>query len=154
MRFGDGKKMGPSATQAVTTAIDSCSGKIIDYVMENKVCIKGSRLRYRDSTAVCAHDSTRHDCSATLAADVNIQEGAMNTKIGMSLITNGLAPITVTSDNDGQGAKPNAAIMGAAPDRKSTRLNSSHLVISYAVFCLKKKKKKNNNTHNNQSKIL
>src|SRR5256885_7354190 len=26
-----------------------------------------------------------------------------------------------------------------APDRKSTRLNSSHLVISYAVFCLKKK---------------
>src|SRR5256885_12009904 len=27
-----------------------------------------------------------------------------------------------------------------APDRKSTRLNSSHLVISYAVFCLKKKK--------------
>src|SRR5256885_12930571 len=28
-----------------------------------------------------------------------------------------------------------------AADRKSTRLNSSHLVISYAVFCLKKKKK-------------
>src|SRR2546426_5813322 len=31
------------------------------------------------------------------------------------------------------------AIIGG--DRKSTRLNSSHLVISYAVFCLKKKKK-------------
>src|SRR5262245_65943370 len=30
-------------------------------------------------------------------------------------------------------------------DRKSTRLNSSHLGISYAVFCLKKKKKKKNN---------
>src|SRR2546426_4588780 len=30
----------------------------------------------------------------------------------------------------------------ARGDRKSTRLNSSHLVISYAVFCLKKKKKK------------
>src|SRR5256885_9987864 len=29
-------------------------------------------------------------------------------------------------------------------DRKSTRLNSSHLVISYAVFCLKKKTKYNN----------
>src|SRR5256885_7443293 len=29
----------------------------------------------------------------------------------------------------------------ARADRKSTRLNSSHLVISYAVFCLKKKKK-------------
>src|SRR2546426_6372135 len=31
----------------------------------------------------------------------------------------------------------------ASRDRKSTRLNSSHLVISYAVFCLKKKKNKN-----------
>src|SRR5215467_15106490 len=30
-----------------------------------------------------------------------------------------------------------------ARDRKSTRLNSSHLVISYAVFCLKKKKQHN-----------
>src|SRR2546426_3512459 len=30
--------------------------------------------------------------------------------------------------------------IGALADRKSTRLNSSHLVISYAVFCLKKKK--------------
>src|SRR5256885_11352000 len=29
-------------------------------------------------------------------------------------------------------------------DRKSTRLNSSHLVISYAVFCLKKKKRRQN----------
>src|SRR5437588_5893976 len=33
-------------------------------------------------------------------------------------------------------------------DRKSTRLNSSHTVISYAVFCLKKKKKKNNQKSN------
>src|SRR2546426_2500203 len=31
-------------------------------------------------------------------------------------------------------------------DRKSTRLNSSHLVISYAVFCLKKKKNKTSHT--------
>src|SRR5688500_19518883 len=32
-----------------------------------------------------------------------------------------------------------------APDRKSTRLNSSHLVISYAVFCLKKKNMRTTN---------
>src|SRR6266566_4834839 len=37
-------------------------------------------------------------------------------------------------------------------DRKSTRLNSSHLVISYAVFCLKKKKKKNINNKKNKKK--
>src|SRR5437899_9202880 len=35
----------------------------------------------------------------------------------------------------------------AQEDRKSTRLNSSHLGISYAVFCLKKKKKKKINQH-------
>src|SRR5215467_14938941 len=33
------------------------------------------------------------------------------------------------------------ALARCEQDRKSTRLNSSHLVISYAVFCLKKKKK-------------
>src|SRR5688572_32060853 len=34
----------------------------------------------------------------------------------------------------------------SSADRKSTRLNSSHSQISYAVFCLKKKKKKKNNS--------
>src|SRR5438034_6469029 len=40
-------------------------------------------------------------------------------------------------------------------DRKSTRLNSSHTVISYAVFCLKKKKKKeiNSNKHTRQNTV-
>src|SRR5438034_8702501 len=38
-----------------------------------------------------------------------------------------------------------------AEDRKSTRLNSSHTVISYAVFCLKKKKKKNNNKNEDET---
>src|SRR5256885_2623221 len=37
-------------------------------------------------------------------------------------------------------AANDALLQGGAGDRKSTRLNSSHLVISYAVFCLKKKK--------------
>src|SRR5690606_39717227 len=45
-----------------------------------------------------------------------------------------------------RGAKPGAetgtpALVAAAGDRKSTRLNSSHVKISYAVFCLKKKNK-------------
>src|SRR2546422_2350365 len=39
---------------------------------------------------------------------------------------------TVTIQND---------VLGTVTDRKSTRLNSSHGYISYAVFCLKKKKK-------------
>src|SRR5256885_3542802 len=39
------------------------------------------------------------------------------------------------------------ASLPARTDRKSTRLNSSHLVISYAVFCLKKKKNNTNLRH-------
>src|SRR5205814_8065499 len=44
------------------------------------------------------------------------------------------------------GADRHLRPMAPERDRKSTRLNSSHLGISYAVFCLKKKKKKNNKT--------
>src|SRR5215469_17660778 len=41
-------------------------------------------------------------------------------------------------------AKSRQAVPVKNADRKSTRLNSSHVEISYAVFCLKKKKKKTN----------
>src|SRR2546427_5167511 len=44
----------------------------------------------------------------------------------------GPGPAPVRQEGGGRGR----------PDRKSTRLNSSHSQISYAVFCLKKKKKK------------
>src|SRR5690242_21434246 len=47
----------------------------------------------------------------------------------------GVKLVTATFVNDSQA-------IGFCPDRKSTRLNSSHMSISYAVFCLKKK-----NTH-------
>src|SRR5258708_25485078 len=48
----------------------------------------------------------------------------------MSIVLSGLPPERVASAS------------GLAKDRKSTRLNSSHQIISYAVFCLKKKKNK------------
>src|SRR2546426_9283031 len=41
----------------------------------------------------------------------------------------------------GRLSRPSSTWTGGSTDRKSTRLNSSHLVISYAVFCLKKKKR-------------
>src|SRR5215510_7946933 len=41
-----------------------------------------------------------------------------------------------------RGSRARAPRTAPGPDRKSTRLNSSHVAISYAVFCLKKKKKK------------
>src|SRR5207253_11322244 len=42
---------------------------------------------------------------------------------------------------DRGGGEQGAVRSGGVLDRKSTRLNSSHVAISYAVFCLKKKKK-------------
>src|SRR5947207_6585766 len=56
----------------------------------------------------------------------------------------------VDDDVDGESVEPQRSTLMAIDlarpplqsiDRKSTRLNSSHTVISYAVFCLKKKKK-------------
>src|SRR5204863_9794207 len=43
------------------------------------------------------------------------------------------------------GGRPGLHVLGDRRDRKSTRLNSSHVEISYAVFCLKKKKKNKQN---------
>src|SRR2546427_5716275 len=47
------------------------------------------------------------------------------------------------SEREGARAARQSAEARRLQDRKSTRLNSSHSQISYAVFCLKKKKKKN-----------
>src|SRR5258708_21912826 len=44
-------------------------------------------------------------------------------------------------------------IISPARDRKSTRLNSSHQIISYAVFCLKKKKKQRTACARDRSKL-
>src|SRR5256885_9751636 len=50
--------------------------------------------------------------------------------------------VVLVAHDDG-GARPPGVLQDVRQrDRKSTRLNSSHLVISYAVFCLKKKKRK------------
>src|SRR5690625_5825878 len=55
--------------------------------------------------------------------------GGLSTKIHQLVDGHGL-PLVILC-GPGQG--------GDSPDRKSTRLNSSHVAISYAVFCLKKK---------------
>src|SRR2546430_9422480 len=61
----------------------------------------------------------------------------------------GVGEADLTGGGEGLGLGFDPATAGAVdqgelgdPDRKSTRLNSSHSQISYAVFCLKKKKKK------------
>src|SRR5690625_7035320 len=56
--------------------------------------------------------------------------------------------VTLTSCSINSSVEPDTAVPSVRAsekeDRKSTRLNSSHVAISYAVFCLKKKKRKKN----------
>src|SRR5438034_7994907 len=64
------------------------------------------------------------------------------------LVSLGLTPVLPRETGQVRGGAPfkigflNHQNQASATDRKSTRLNSSHTVISYAVFCLKKKRKK------------
>src|SRR2546427_9286519 len=51
-------------------------------------------------------------------------------------------------------APPHRPATGLFGDRKSTRLNSSHSQISYAVFCLKKKKSATVNDHTRQHELV
>src|SRR6266478_7638064 len=65
-------------------------------------------------------------------------------------------PIYQVPFSSAEDARRALDYMGLTPgtpiDRKSTRLNSSHSQISYAVFCLKKKKKKKNSLFLKQKK--
>src|SRR2546426_8069814 len=60
----------------------------------------------------------------------------MSTRTGIPLWSVSREP----DQSDAFGSHRRIRQKGLSQDRKSTRLNSSHLVISYAVFCLKKKK--------------
>src|SRR2546426_4781980 len=84
---------------------------------------------------------SRHDWGTRLTRRPPLGEYAHATSaiLGPSAGRDGLpaAPRGVVS---GGGAHPRRHGARGQQDRKSTRLNSSHLVISYAVFCLKKKK--------------
>src|SRR5438132_5572639 len=57
------------------------------------------------------------------------------------------APPVLDAPARGDLPVPAADHLGLVRDRKSTRLNSSHTVISYAVFCLKKKKRNETKSH-------
>src|SRR5688572_31563933 len=74
--------------------------------------------------------------------DVGVFEGSGDPGLAQQASDGGGIPVVGLQRLDGDRA---------AEDRKSTRLNSSHSQISYAVFCLKKKKK--NKIQNSKLKI-
>src|SRR5258708_5299834 len=78
--------------------------------------------------------SRRDSGSGTLTETDSVRERPPPSK--------GLPWASVPAAVDGTAAMPTASVglTQRLADRKSTRLNSSHQIISYAVFCLKKKK--------------
>src|SRR3712207_7949435 len=69
---------------------------------------------------------------------VVIGAGVIGVSVAYHLAKEGCGSVLVLERH----REPGGGSTGRATDRKSTRLNSSHANISYAVFCLKKKKKK------------
>src|SRR5690625_6291103 len=70
---------------------------------------------------------------------VYVSGAVMSAELGLPDI--GLTTLTEVAGRSGQIAQMTSlpTIVDADTDRKSTRLNSSHVAISYAVFCLQKK---------------
>src|SRR2546430_7867506 len=62
-----------------------------------------------------------------------------------------VSPRVSANSNVPSNAHLHVQVGGLDADRKSTRLNSSHSQISYAVFCLKKKKDKRNHSRHRES---
>src|SRR3712207_8127794 len=81
--------------------------------------------------------------SARLAGGADLRFGARD--VALRGITTD-EPVIAFTDADGTPVELRCDVIagcdGSSGDRKSTRLNSSHANISYAVFCLKKKKSK------------
>src|SRR5690606_14607978 len=113
--------------------------------------------RVNERTFYLERRSGTERASRTLAADERIERHALPpSELAAMVVTGsrmrGVEPpgATVLQLNEldfSNSARPSVTDMlrMLPQDRKSTRLNSSHVKISYAVFCLKKKKKKQTN---------
>src|SRR5205807_9147083 len=89
-------------------------------------------LSLHDALPICVHQIVRETGEDPASSR---QQG------GVELVPDRRRAAAASADH-AEGSGKQAEAHGYRRDRKSTRLNSSHLVISYAVFCLKKKKKK------------
>src|SRR5688500_19734447 len=89
---------------------------------------------------------TRRSSDLALVAKLVLQPSAYDVIVGSNLFGDILSDLAAAiAGSIGIAPAANLNPEREFPDRKSTRLNSSHLVISYAVFCLKKKMAHTNN---------
>src|SRR4051812_49670609 len=81
-----------------------------------------------------------NDTATTEIYTLSLHDALPISAVGVKVHGHGLQ-LAVGRHRAAQGGR----VLAAEQDRKSTRLNSSHMSISYAVFCLKKKKKTSTN---------
>src|SRR5258708_29465973 len=104
------------------------------------------------TAAFRSRDEKRAECERVVAAVATLVSGMFHRKLAIILLADLIAlKLTAAEKSPFAGTwegrtndLPSVALMvhddvGKVRDRKSTRLNSSHQIISYAVFCLKKK---------------
>src|SRR5256885_2456623 len=89
-----------------------------------------------------SNTSRRRKTARSIGVNRSSNRKAIDKDSSTFMIPNGSVPGSVTIGS-GSHSPTYSSRRTRAEDRKSTRLNSSHLVISYAVFCLKKKNKHN-----------
>src|SRR5690349_23673815 len=83
--------------------------------------------------------------SSAASTKARIDDGEIPWRSGV--LRGSAASVVGSAPGKGAARRPtSAAAAKIAVDRKSTRLNSSHVEISYAVFCLKKKKNNEDST--------
>src|SRR3712207_8056717 len=103
---------------------------------------------FNDTATTEIYTLSLHDALpiCELVADLRVEQldegrGGHRDSRTCAVAVTGRYPVTRRCPWTGREGKANLTAWGS-PDRKSTRLNSSHANISYAVFCLKKKKKR------------
>src|SRR5205814_7368236 len=90
-------------------------------------------LSLHDALPICLESPTVSTCMTGPLEGLPLDQRA-------ALLPHELGGVVRSAGGLARRTAPLPTSEGVDPDRKSTRLNSSHLGISYAVFCLKKKK--------------
>src|SRR5438270_13238864 len=132
--------MNPSATQSATVPfqLDQFLVEVAD-VGNTTLDLDALLLR----TAELVRRVIEYEIFAILLLNEKTQELRIRFQIGHTPEVADRLRVKVGEGVTGRAAKTREAVLvndvSAEPDRKSTRLNSSHSQISYAVFCLKKK---------------
>src|SRR5439155_11238701 len=103
--------------------------------LEHELEVEDARVQ-RAETVACRHGEARHPRLARPRGDLE----------GGAAAQRGLGEASLSDDDGARASHARVVVIAQRRDRKSTRLNSSHVAISYAVFCLKKKKKTKNIT--------